>query len=186
MTPGNSPPSDTTKWQARLTVRAAFALLGLPTSANREEVRKAYRRLAFECHPDRHGGSTESLARFPRLTQAYHLIEHKFKVDAQSQPFPTKPGECDNCGTYARLQQSLDGHLVCHACVLASKGRSLPSPPTVVVTCTLAIVSLVVAIASLLGCLATGSPLFMLVGLLSSMTTVVSLAVTCLVHPDVA
>ena len=42
----------------------ALAVLGLPSGAGYEDVRRAYRRLAFENHPDRHEGRAEMAERF--------------------------------------------------------------------------------------------------------------------------
>ncbi len=46
---------------------APLAELGLPANATEQDVRRAYRRLALERHPDR-GGSAEA---FRTLTEAY-------------------------------------------------------------------------------------------------------------------
>lgn len=58
----------------RLKVQNPYEILGIPHNAGPEEVRSAYRRLAKETHPDRHGGSTEAAARFREVTEAYALL----------------------------------------------------------------------------------------------------------------
>ncbi len=49
----------------------ALAALGLPASSNSERIRKAYRRLAQELHPDK-GGNPEE---FDRITQAKATLD---------------------------------------------------------------------------------------------------------------
>lgn len=52
----------------------AAQLLGLAADADRREVRRAFRKLAFRCHPDRFGGDPEMERRFKRLHAAYRLL----------------------------------------------------------------------------------------------------------------
>jgi DnaJ-domain-containing protein 1 len=57
----------------------AYRLLGLEPGASSESVRRAFRKLATEHHPDRHpGASREELVglvqRFSRITAAYHRL----------------------------------------------------------------------------------------------------------------
>lgn len=56
-----------------------YELFGLTRGASRDSVRRAFRRLASEHHPDRHpGASSDELAtlvqRFSRLSAAYHRL----------------------------------------------------------------------------------------------------------------
>jgi curved DNA-binding protein CbpA len=58
---------------------AAFRLLGVEPGSDLASVRKAYRRLAAEHHPDRHPGATPEKLRdlvqtFTRLTAAYQVV----------------------------------------------------------------------------------------------------------------
>jgi molecular chaperone DnaJ len=52
----------------------ALALLGLVPGAGKDEVRHAYRQLAFLCHPDRHPGRPGMERRFQELSEAYCLL----------------------------------------------------------------------------------------------------------------
>lgn len=52
----------------------ALKILGLPPGSSPEEVRSAYRRLAFEYHPDRHTGNPEMEARFKEIGRAYQEL----------------------------------------------------------------------------------------------------------------
>ncbi len=51
-----------------------YDLLGVSRSAGTEEIKKAYRKLALEHHPDRNDGSKESEERFKEITQAYEVL----------------------------------------------------------------------------------------------------------------
>jgi molecular chaperone DnaJ len=51
-----------------------YKVLGVSPEASHEEVRRAYRRLAKEHHPDRHGGSRAAEERFKAITEAYRVL----------------------------------------------------------------------------------------------------------------
>jgi molecular chaperone DnaJ len=52
-----------------------YELLGLPRGADDSAIKAAYRRLAKECHPDRHGGCTDQEARFKAISEAYECLK---------------------------------------------------------------------------------------------------------------
>src|SRR3979409_750238 len=51
-----------------------YQTLGVHRGAGDEEVKKAYRKLAMECHPDRNNGSKESEEKFKAITEAYDVL----------------------------------------------------------------------------------------------------------------
>jgi molecular chaperone DnaJ len=51
-----------------------YELLGVDRDASQEEIKRAYRQLARELHPDTGHGSPESEARFKEVTQAYDVL----------------------------------------------------------------------------------------------------------------
>lgn len=51
-----------------------YRLLGVPRTADAEEVKKAYRKLALKYHPDRNEGSKEAEERFKEVTEAYEVL----------------------------------------------------------------------------------------------------------------
>ncbi len=68
-----------------------YATLGLSPGVSSEEIKKAYRRLAMQYHPDRNGGSLESEERLKKINEAYQVLgdeEKRRYYDLQyQQPF---------------------------------------------------------------------------------------------------
>ncbi len=51
-----------------------YDVLGLPRDAKPDAIKKAYRKLALEWHPDRHGGAESAEARFKQISEAYEVL----------------------------------------------------------------------------------------------------------------
>ncbi len=51
-----------------------YQLLGVPRDADAEQIKKAYRKLALQYHPDRNEGSKEAEERFKEVTEAYEVL----------------------------------------------------------------------------------------------------------------
>jgi molecular chaperone DnaJ len=51
-----------------------YALLGLSRDASDDDLKKAYRKLAMQYHPDRNSGSRESEEKFKEITEAYDVL----------------------------------------------------------------------------------------------------------------
>lgn len=64
------------------TQRDYYEVLGIERSADAEEVKRAYRRLAMKYHPDRNPGDTDAEAKFKEAAAAYEVLadEQKRKI----------------------------------------------------------------------------------------------------------
>jgi molecular chaperone DnaJ len=52
-----------------------YELLGVPRGADEAAIKAAYRRMAKECHPDRHNGCRDQEARFKAINEAYDVLK---------------------------------------------------------------------------------------------------------------
>lgn len=59
-----------------------YNILGVAKTANQDEVKKAYRRLAHEHHPDKNGGSD---VKFKEINEAYQILGDKKKREQYDQ-----------------------------------------------------------------------------------------------------
>lgn len=57
-----------------MTLRECYRILQVGNGASLDEVKKAYRKLAFELHPDLNPGRPDAARRFQRLNEAYVLL----------------------------------------------------------------------------------------------------------------
>lgn len=51
-----------------------YASLGVPKTATETEIKKAYRKLAMQHHPDRTKGDKVSEQKFKEITEAYEVL----------------------------------------------------------------------------------------------------------------
>jgi molecular chaperone DnaJ len=56
--------------------RDYYEILGIGRSSGQEEVKKAYKRLAFQYHPDRNPGNPEAEERFKEINEAYQILSN--------------------------------------------------------------------------------------------------------------
>lgn len=55
-------------------MRDYYEILGVARDADADAIKKAYRKLAFQYHPDRNNGSKEAEAKFKEATEAYEVL----------------------------------------------------------------------------------------------------------------
>src|SRR5690349_24693419 len=51
-----------------------YSTLGVERGASDDDIKKAYRKLAMQYHPDRNGGAKEAEERFKEITEAYDVL----------------------------------------------------------------------------------------------------------------
>ena len=74
-----------------------YELLGVARTADDKTIKAAYRRLAMDCHPDRHGGCSNQEAKFKSLSEAYDCLKD-----------PQKRAAYDRFG-HAAFQNGMNG-----------------------------------------------------------------------------
>src|SRR5436305_13260700 len=59
--------------------RDYYEVLGVGRGATAEELKRAYRKLALQYHPDRNNGDPQSAARFKEINEAYEVLSDQSK-----------------------------------------------------------------------------------------------------------
>ncbi|MGL4524263.1 MAG: molecular chaperone DnaJ [Spirochaetia bacterium] len=65
--------------------RDCYEILGVAKGANEDEIKKAYRKLAIQYHPDRNQGNAESEEKFKEATEAYEILSSPEKRQIYDQ-----------------------------------------------------------------------------------------------------
>lgn len=90
-----------------------YGILGLTSDATLADVKKAYRKLARQHHPDRNNADPGAIDRFRRITEAYEYLSAHLKDNAHgnghSRPGPTAPprGDVGMPGGYSEASRVL-------------------------------------------------------------------------------
>src|SRR5947207_14632537 len=51
-----------------------YSTLGVPRGASDDDIKKAYRKLAMQYHPDRNNGAKDAEEKFKEITEAYDIL----------------------------------------------------------------------------------------------------------------
>ncbi len=65
--------------------RDYYEILGVAKNASADEIKKSYRKLAMQYHPDRNPGNKEAEAKFKEATEAYEVLKDDQKKSAYDQ-----------------------------------------------------------------------------------------------------
>jgi molecular chaperone DnaJ len=68
-----------------LAKRDYYDVLGVPKDASKEDIKKSYRKIAVENHPDRNPGNKEAEEKFKEATEAYEVLADEKKRSAYDQ-----------------------------------------------------------------------------------------------------
>jgi DnaJ-domain-containing protein 1 len=107
-TDGTSPPPPRARSTRTVASRELYDRLGVEPDASAAEIRRAYRALALEAHPDRRRGDPVAVSEFQALVAAYRVLssrEARAVYDAQGQ------AAADTAGQSGRGALGLDGAL---------------------------------------------------------------------------
>jgi molecular chaperone DnaJ len=64
-----------------MTKRDYYEILGVPPNSSESEIKKSYRQLALQYHPDRNPGSNEAEEKFKEASEAYEVLRDPEKRD---------------------------------------------------------------------------------------------------------
>ncbi len=59
-----------------------YKILGVERNANKDEIKRAYRKLALKTHPDRNPGNSKAEERFKEINEAYQVLSDSRKTIA--------------------------------------------------------------------------------------------------------
>jgi len=83
-----------------------YKTLGVSNKATAEEIKKAYRKLARQYHPDRNPDDKQAEARFKEISQAHDVLgdpEKRKQYDSGSGPFATGAGPSGGFGGFGNF-----------------------------------------------------------------------------------
>ncbi len=111
-----------------------YKTLGVDKKATPEEIKKAYRKLARQYHPDRNPGDKKSEARFKEISQAHDVLgdpDKRKQYDSGSGPFATGAGPGGGFGGFGNFDfdASTMGDILSHLFGGSTSGRRVRTQP---------------------------------------------------------
>lgn len=82
-----------------------YTILGVERSASQEEIKKAYRKIAFENHPDKNPNNKEAELRFKEASEAYDILR-----DPTKREHYDRYGTADNMGSGFASAEDIFSH----------------------------------------------------------------------------
>ncbi len=79
-----------------------YQLLGIDRSANSTQIRAAYKKLAFDYHPDLHPGDARSEEMFKAINEAYHTLSDPLKKSRYDARINSFQSDTDHTESYWR------------------------------------------------------------------------------------
>lgn len=150
--------------------------LELGQAASVDQIKRAYRRLAHQLHPDKHGGDDAARKRFVEVSDAYRTLMQV----ARAVQLGRQVGLCRQCRQFGEVITGSDGHPRCPECALRPRARRLlPLPAMVVVKCVSTVVLLAVAGYLLVAALSTGRQSYAAGAFVAGLLGLATLAHTC-------
>lgn len=168
-----------------MTLAECMRLLNLPETATVEQIKRAYRRLAQQLHPDKRRDDPQAQARFIEISKAYRMLVNAARSAQQGRPV----GTCWDCREFGEVSMGLDGHARCGRCIFhPAGGRLLPLPVWVIARCTATIILLAVGVYFLTLAVGTGQKDYGILAAVAGFLGLLSLAYTSLtivhcIHP---
>ncbi len=79
-----------------------YKILGVPKDADDATIKKAFRKLAKEYHPDTNGGNAEAAKKFQEINEAYSVLSDEGKRKAYDEDKGEQSGSNGNASSGAK------------------------------------------------------------------------------------
>jgi molecular chaperone DnaJ len=86
-----------------------YSVLGVDEKASQADIKKAFRTLAKECHPDHHPGDAGAEARFKDISEAYEVLSDVAKRKKYDELRTYSTGQAQGSMTYEDFMRQFGG-----------------------------------------------------------------------------